>query len=156
MDAESFGAFYARTARSLWVYLYRVTRNATDADDIMQEAFCRFLGNGPALDDEQQCRRYLYRIASNLLVDRWRRQQREQVSELDERTLGHDPRRLEHEDVLQVLARLAPRERALLWLAHVEGQSHEEIAHALGLARGSVRVLLFRARERLREMLGGD
>jgi len=51
---------------------------------------------------------------------------------------------------------LAPRERALLWLAYVEGQSHNEIAKAVGLARDSVKVLLFRARKRLRDLLKAE
>ena len=43
-------------------------------------------------------------------------------------------------------AELKPRDRALLWLAYVEEHNHQEIASALGLARGSVKVLLSRAR----------
>ncbi len=48
---------------------------------------------------------------------------------------------------------LNPRERALLWLAYVEGENHQEIAASLGLGRGSIKVLLFRAKRRLRELL---
>jgi RNA polymerase sigma factor (sigma-70 family) len=73
MDQTAFGDFYRRTSRSLWSYVYRVTDNAADADDIVQEAFCRLLGGGPDAEEEQW-RRYLFRIASNLVVDRWRRQ----------------------------------------------------------------------------------
>jgi DNA-directed RNA polymerase specialized sigma24 family protein len=40
-----------------------------------------------------------------------------------------------------------------LWLAYVEGENHQEIANALGLARGSVKVLLFRARAKLKRLL---
>jgi RNA polymerase sigma-70 factor (ECF subfamily) len=154
MDVDAFTAFYTKTARPLWLYLFRVTRNAADADDILQEAFCRLLGAGRNLATEEQFRKYVFRIASNLLVDRWRFQQREMVSELDEARLTTAPRPLtEGDDALRMLACLPPRERALLWLAHVEGYSHDEIAQALGLARGSVRVLLFRARKRLRDLL---
>jgi RNA polymerase sigma-70 factor (ECF subfamily) len=55
--------------------------------------------------------------------------------------------------VSREFAALKPRERALLWLAYVEGESHEDIAHALGLSRGSIKVLLSRARGRLRDQL---
>ena len=47
----------------------------------------------------------------------------------------------------------ATERRALLWLAHVEGSSHDEIADAIGVKAKSVRVLLFRARKRLAEIL---
>jgi RNA polymerase sigma-70 factor (ECF subfamily) len=50
---------------------------------------------------------------------------------------------------------LKPRERQLLWLAYVEGSSHKEIAEAMRLRTGSVRLLLFRARRRLAGLIGG-
>ena len=52
-----------------------------------------------------------------------------------------------------MFARLTSRDRALLWLAYVEGESHEEIAASLGVGKRSIKVLLFRARRRLRELL---
>jgi RNA polymerase sigma-70 factor (ECF subfamily) len=155
MDQTAFGDFYRRTSRSLWSYVYRVTSNAADADDIVQDAFCRLLRGGPDADEEQR-RRYLFRIASNLVVDRWRRQER-----AADAARRHVPPPLAsdapgHEDVARTFARLALRERALLWLAYVEGQSHNEIAKAVGLARDSVKVLLFRARKRLRDLLEAE
>ena len=53
----------------------------------------------------------------------------------------------------RLFGELKPRERALLWLAHVEEADHNEIGAALGLKSKSVRVLLFRARKRLAEIL---
>ena len=54
-------------------------------------------------------------------------------------------------DMTRVFGDLKPRERALLWLAHVEELSHAELAEALGLKAKSVKVLLFRARKKLAE-----
>ncbi len=155
MDRTAFGDFYRRTSRSLWSYVYRVTGNAADADDIVQDAFCRLLRGGPDTDEEQR-RRYLFRIASNLVVDRWRRQER--AADVARRHVPPPPASdaSAHEDVARTFARLAPRERALLWLAYVEGQSHSEIGKAVGLARDSVKVLLFRARKRLRDLLEAE
>ena len=48
---------------------------------------------------------------------------------------------------------LSPKDRQMLWLAYVEGSSHEEIASALGLRKASIRSMLFRARSRLAEKL---
>src|SRR4051812_9222509 len=82
-DETAFAAFYTRTARALWAFAYRSTGNAADADDIVSEAFCRLLQSAhrPATDDE--CRRYVFRIAANLVVDRWRRQQRDEQRDRD-------------------------------------------------------------------------
>jgi RNA polymerase sigma-70 factor (ECF subfamily) len=56
-------------------------------------------------------------------------------------------------DVTRTFNELKPRERALLWLAYVEGDSHADIAAALRLGRGSVKVMLSRARGTLRDLL---
>lgn len=154
LDERAFASCYERNARSLWSYLYRVTGKASDADDLVQDAFCRLLqANVGSLGDEE-LRRYVFRIASNLLADRWRRAKLE-ASWLDRLRGGSDAQTdPEYDDsVSREFAVLKPRERALLWLAYVEGESHEDIAEALGLSRGSIKVLLSRARGRLRDLL---
>jgi len=154
LDERAFASCYERNARSLWSYLYRVTGKASDADDLAQDAFCRLLqANVGGLGDEE-LRRYVFRIGSNLLADRWRRASMEAswLDRLRGTTDSHiDP---EYDDsVSREFAALKPRERALLWLAYVEGESHEDIAKVLGLSRGSIKVLLSRARGRLRDQL---
>jgi RNA polymerase sigma-70 factor (ECF subfamily) len=150
----AFGEFYRRHARALWSYVYRVTGNAADADDIVQDSFCRLLcADVSDLSDEDR-RRYLFRVAGNMMTDRWRRAQREQSWLARLRPPPPEPPPAGYdEEVARTFAALKPRERALLWLAYVEQQDHQQIADSLGLARGSVKVLLSRARSRLRELL---
>jgi RNA polymerase sigma-70 factor (ECF subfamily) len=160
LDEAAFSSFYRGASRPLWSYVYRVTGNAADADDIVQEAFLRVLRAdlGPG---EEDWRRYLYRVASNLVVDRWRRRKRRDQHGADAlasagadgggRSAGSSA--LPDDDVARTFGELSSRERALLWLAYVEGESHEEIAASLGLGRRSIKVLLFRARRRLRDLL---
>lgn len=153
LDERSFAAFYERTKRAVWSYVYRVTGHAADADDIVQEAFCRIIGVEIDADDEEGLRRYVFRVAGNLMADRWRRASRE-ASWLERLRRPDVHVDVEYDDsVPREFAALAPRERALLWLAYVEGENHQEIADALGLARGSVKVLLFRARAKLKRLL---
>jgi RNA polymerase sigma-70 factor, ECF subfamily len=131
-----------------------VTGSAADADDIVQDAFCRLLRAEVDGLDREALRRYLFRIAGNLMADRWRRSARE-ASWLARLRGEHrtSPAGVDSEGIGRELAKLTPRDRALLWLAYVEEHNHEEIASALGLARGSVKVLLSRARARLRRLL---
>ena len=152
LDEATFSSFYSRTSRALWSYVYRVTSNAADADDIVQEAFLRLLRAGPAAG-EDEWRRYLYRIASNLVVDRWRLRKRQQDDERATAQVAPQSIRGDDEDVARTFAKLTSRERALLWLAYVEGETHEEMALSLGVGRRSIKVLLFRARRRLRDLL---
>jgi RNA polymerase sigma-70 factor (ECF subfamily) len=153
LTERAFGELYQHAVRPLWTYVYRVTGNAADADDIVQEAFCRVLcADISALLPEEQ-RRYVFRVASRLVVDRWRREKRERSWLMrDEREPAVAPLAAA-DDVVRIFERLKPRERALLWLAYVEQDSHQEIATTLGLKRGSVKVLLARARMRLRNLL---
>jgi RNA polymerase sigma-70 factor (ECF subfamily) len=51
------------------------------------------------------------------------------------------------------LARMRPRDRQILWLAHAEGYSHREIAEITGLASASIRLMLFRARRKIARLL---
>ena len=117
----------------------------------------KFLRKHDGSRGERETRAYLYRIATSLLHDRWRSARREQTgllgifSRRPEPPGGGDlPAKM---DVESALSRLPARERALLWLAHVEGYSHQEIAEILELKEGSIRVMLFRARGKLAEML---
>jgi len=131
-----------------------VTRHAGDADDIVQDAFCRLLRADVQELEDEELRRYVFKIAGNLMTDRWRRAERE-VSWLD-RLRGEpqfDAGAAPDDSVSQEFNELRPRDRALLWLAYVEEHNHQEIASALGVARGSVKVLLSRARARLRKLL---
>jgi RNA polymerase sigma-70 factor, ECF subfamily len=147
-----FQRLYDATSRSILGYLVASTGRRDLADDLLQDTYCRLLVHHAALlvagMDEQVLRRYLFRIATNLLRDRWR--------------VGHDRPFTEPAeagtaadfdtpiDVRAMLEHLKPKERQLLWLAYVEGMDHAEIAAATGLGRLSVRTLLFRARNKAR------
>lgn len=159
MDEDAFQAIYDRTARPLWAYLLRVSGRRDVADDLVQEAYCRFLVRHPQGMDEAHTRSYLFRIATNLLRDRWRRGEDSGDELLEDRpdeqgVAVHDP--AERLDVQRAMRQLKPRERQLLWLAYVEGMSHAEIAGVTGLSALSIRLLLFRARHRAAGLLSTD
>src|SRR5690348_5105027 len=80
MDHETFAAFYGRTARPLWAYLARVSGNPAVAEDLLQESCLRFLG-AKVPDGDVACRHYLFRIATNLLRDHWRKSQSARVDQ---------------------------------------------------------------------------
>jgi RNA polymerase sigma-70 factor (ECF subfamily) len=153
-DEAAFAAFYDRTARAVWAFAFRATGHAADADDIVSEAFCRLLQSADRLAGDEECRRYVFRIAGNLVVDRWRKQRRNQEQPLDDHPALVAPHPLDADDVVGSFAKLNEHDRVLLWLAYVEGHSHAEIAAAVGVRKGSVKVLLSRARERLRRLMG--
>ena len=58
-------------------------------------------------------------------------------------------------DVASALEKLPSRQRDALWLAYLEGLSHEEISGILGMKTASIKMLLFRARRRMMQILKG-
>jgi len=169
MDEAAFQVFYAKTAPGLRGYLRRASGNEALADDILQECYLRFLRAdlfqfrdvqfrdaqfNDATRSDAPLRAYLYKIASSLLVDHWRRVKRERRWSLWN-FLGGEPvtNPKSESDAMHFFRRLKPQEQLLLWLAYVEGFEHREIAAALRLKEKSVRVVLFRARKRLARTL---
>jgi len=156
MGNEAFAGFYSRSARTLWAYLARVSADPALADDLMQESFVRFLCAARPDDGEVAARRYLFRIATNLLRDHWRKPRQASIEEIPEEFFvaastsdQSDTRFL----LGPALAQLRLRDRQLLWLAYAEGYSHHEIAEVTGLASASIRLLLFRARRKIAAIL---
>ena len=162
MDAEAFAGFYERAARPLWAYLARTCSDPALAEDLMQESFVHFLTSERlqdlALQGEVAARRYLFRIASNLLRDHWRRPRTEALEESPEEhffTANGEAASDSQMTLGPALRQLRPRDRQLLWLAYAEGYSHKEIAEVTGLASASVRLLLFRARHKMAHLIEG-
>jgi RNA polymerase sigma-70 factor (ECF subfamily) len=152
MDREQFHRFYEQTARPLRAYLARVGRDAALAEDLLQDAYLRFLRaeqEGRIVPDRR--RYYLFQIAANLIRDHYRRQK---SGALEELSSPSDAPAIElRRDLSRILDRLTPAERNLLWLAYVERFSHNEIASIAGVKPQSVRPLLFRAKQKLAGLL---
>lgn len=156
MDNEQFAAFYARSARSLWAYIARVSRDPALADDLTQESYVRFLCATVPEDGEVAARRYLFKIATNLLRDHWRRPRSSSIEEMPEELFLAKCGAAQAESKVMLspaMAQMRPRDRQLLWLAYAEGYSHREIAQVTGLGSASIRLLLFRARRKMARLL---
>jgi RNA polymerase sigma-70 factor (ECF subfamily) len=155
MTPEAFEAFYAATARPLKAYLLRLVGNAALADELLQESYLRMLKSGGSQEfNDRERKAYLFRIATNLVTDQ-HRGKREKSLPIPEgmdvpAVTGHPAM---GDDVHKALDRLQPRERELVWLAYVEGSSHREIAEILGVREVSIRPMLFRAKQKLLELL---
>jgi RNA polymerase sigma-70 factor (ECF subfamily) len=152
MDQAEFTAFYHETAAVLRGYIRRVSGDGQAADDLLQETYLRFLRATPA-GDRAAMKAYLYKTATAAIYDRWRKGKRERLWWLTFRFREEAPAVAGTGDVTRCFEKLKPRERALLWLAYVEGYDHGEIAGTLDLNEKSIKVLLFRARRNLERIL---
>lgn len=153
---------YREHAPFLWGLCYRMTGDAADADDIVQETFVRVKASPPARTDEPW-RPWLVRVAMNLARDRLRKRKRTSYigpwlpSPVDtgDAYEGSDPElsygMLESVTFAFLLAMeaLRPRQRAVLLLRDVFDLSVAETAHALDISEGSVKTTHHRARAAL-------
>ena len=117
MDNEQFAAFYARSARSLWAYIARVSRDPALADDLTQESYVRFLCATVPEDGEVAARRYLFKIATNLLRDHWRRPRSSSIEEMPEELFLAKCGAAQAESKVMLspaMAQMRPRDRQLL------------------------------------------
>ena len=166
MDSLEFDAFFADTRGPLQAYLRRTAGNEALAEDLLQESYIRFLDRPPASLEAKARRAYLFTLATRLLRDHWRRDNRWRLlpwawGETDAWEVPHPASEEIPADVVvwnrQLVAHgfeaLSPRQRSLLWLAYAEGLEHRELAKLFSLSEGSVKVLLHRARARMASAL---
>ena len=133
---------------------YRVTGTAEDAEDVLQTLFLRLLRRDHSLDFDGNPKGYLHRAAVNIALDiiRLRRPSvppDESITVDDRTSEATESQQL----VLAALADLSPKLAEMFVLKHVEGYNNDEIARLIGSSRGSVAVMLFRARARLKKSI---
>ena len=160
-DCSAFEALYRRHASRVHGVIYRlVGYDRARAEDLAQDAFVRAWQALPAYRFESAFSTWLHRLAVNTaLMDLRARRSRVQADEDEEAlehygsadTAGHGTAL--SLDLERAVATLPPRARAVLVLYDVEGWKHEEIAEALGMAVGSSKAQLHRARGLLRARL---
>src|SRR5262245_11025023 len=122
MDEHAFQSFYAATARDLRAYVARASGDYGRVDDIVQESYLRMLRMAAFPGDLEQRRRLLFRVASNLMADEWRRKRREQQVDVGAmRPIASKPDPSLRLDMVRVFQQLSPRQRQMMWLAYVEG-----------------------------------
>lgn len=163
-DMRAFEALYRRHAGHVHGTITRLVGHASArAEDLTQEAFVRAWQALPGYRFEAAFSTWLHRLAVNTALMELRTRRSRPLSDGEEDALeyvgsvdsaGHLTAL--SMDLEQAVASLPPRARAVLVLHDVEGWKHEEIADMLGMAVGSSKAQLHRARGLLRARMGGD
>jgi len=148
--AQVFAASY----RKLVVQLYGIVGNASEAEDLVQEAFVRAYAAGPRFTRVDNPEAWLRTTAVNLYRNRWRKMrnfarikhQLEQPPDLP----GIDA----NIEVVDALRRLPENQRVVLVLHYFADRQVQQIAEELGIAEGTVKSRLSRGRDALAVLLG--
>lgn len=158
-DTAAFEQLYRENAGRVYALCLRMTRNKTQAEDLTQEAFVRAWRKLNSFRGESAFSTWLHRLTVNLVLTDLRSQGRrnERVMTTDDLTPfeknGHEPKPGLRLDLEEAIARLPEGARKVFILHEVEGYRHREIAKMMGIAPGTTKAQLHRARKMLREAL---
>jgi RNA polymerase sigma-70 factor (ECF subfamily) len=157
-DNAAIATLYQQHAPRVYTLLRRLAGNDAEAEDWAQEAWVRAIRGLGTFRGESGFGTWLHRIAANCPLSGRRRWHRKESHEtpLPEDVISGAPRsrallaiRLE-----RALTQVPEGMRRVLVLHDVEGYTHEEIGEMLGIAPGTCKSQLFKARARMRELLG--
>ena len=171
-DDAAFSEVVTRYKTKIYNYLYRMTGSAEDAEDLTQEVFVRMYTSIDSFRGQSSLNTWLFRIAGNLCIDRFRRTKNRPAAYSLDAPVGsaeiapevpdttYEPHRLLEnvemaEQIQAALSKLPDKLRATLLLHDIEGLPYEEIAQIAGCPLGTVKSRLFNARMQLRQHLAG-
>jgi RNA polymerase sigma-70 factor, ECF subfamily len=179
-DRAAYGQLVVLYQDRMYNAVLRMVGDREEAAELTQEAFMRGLENLDSFRGDAGPYTWLFRIAINLTISRLRKTQRQRVFSLDRPSWnGHaepsdsqaaglidrvrqssqpEPsaaieERERAEQVVAALGRIDPDYRAVLVMRDVEGFDYQQMADLLGLALGTLKSRLFRARVALRDQL---
>jgi RNA polymerase sigma-70 factor (ECF subfamily) len=163
-NLESFENLVFIFEKSIFGYLLYSTGRKEDAEDLTQEVFIKVYKNLKSLDPNLNFKAWLFKIASNTLIDWWRKKGEERelflIDDKDSNfeTIDEDFSYLKIEtakDIADALEKIKPEYKVVLLLFYWQGFSYEEIASILSLPLGTVKTNLRRAKLAIKEILTG-
>jgi RNA polymerase sigma-70 factor, ECF subfamily len=161
-DLAAFEELYASHSRRLYAVAYRMIGNVQDAEDMVQEMFLLAFRKLDTYKGDSALGTWLYRLGVNACLDRLRSKARR--NELRTQVLDVDPPRwpdqtmqplamVQRLDLERAIQALPDGCRAAFLLHDVEGFEHQEVARMLGIAEGTSKSQVHKARGRLRAAL---
>ncbi len=152
--------------REHYLLVYRtacvITGSPEDAEDVLQTIFFRLIRRSVPPDIRKNPKGYFYRAAVHLSLDTIRSRRREVLTSDFTAIEGHacagrpEPEYTLDPRLIEALGKLQPRTVEIVTLRYVHEYSEPDIAKLLRVSRGTVAVTLFRARRRLRKLLGAS
>lgn len=159
---RAFSELIARHYQPVYRVAWRSCRNAADCEDVTQEAFLKLWNNPSQLRDGNAVKGWLMRVASNLVMDKFRQKPMQELEAAEQIADGTTPadvgidRAQVSARIDQVIAALPERQRLALSMVHFEFMSNIAAAKAMEISVDALESLLARARRTLKELLAND
>ena len=162
-DEAALGELYNRYEGKIYTYIYRRTSNQALAEDLTAQVFLKMLEairNRKAWNSSFSG--WIYRIAHNLIVDFYRRRDRQQQVSIDDtfelKADGDSPveaaeKSLESDRLKAAIRRLTEEQAEVISLRFLEGYSINEVATMMNKTEGAIKALQYRAVATLRQLL---
>ncbi|WP_343518559.1 RNA polymerase sigma factor [Sphingomonas sp.] len=153
-ERAAFDALIERWAAPIAGYARRVTQDGDAAAELAQDVWLRVFRGIGRLREPKRFRAWLFGIAHRAFADSLRKRYAARaIAEASELADAPEPDHVDAELVERGLERLPPIEREILTLFYLQELSIAEVAEALGIASGTVKSRLHRARHQLRQEL---
>lgn len=143
---------YADTVKRICI-LY--LKNTSDTEDIFQEVFLKYALSSVLFENEEHEKAWLIRVAINQCRDLMKSFFRRNTVPIDTFVSLSSDEKEDNSDVLEAVLMLPPKYKDVVYLYYYEGYSAAEIGKMLGKNTNTIYTLLSRAKDRLREKLGG-
>ncbi len=159
---KAFEVILCHYERAIFDYIFRLVNHRQDAEDLAQETFIKVYVNLDSIDPEKNFRAWLYKIATNVVYDWFRKKgAHPELFIIDDplagfETIDEESTYLKIErtqDLLKALAGIKPIYRMILELFYHQGLSYEEVAQSLAIPLNTVKTHLFRAKKALKQIL---
>ena len=151
-DELAFREIVDRYQSKIFNIIYGILRNRNDAEDIAQQVFAKIYFSINSFDFRSSLLTWIYKITVNECYDYLRKKKvRKLVYESDfgDEESQNLERQANRDLVLKLLSKISAEDRNLMLLKEVEGHSVEELAAMTGLNENTIKVKLFRARQKL-------
>lgn len=155
-DARAFETIYREHHRHVWALATRWESDPDRAEELLQEAFLRVWRSLPGFRGDSTLSTWIHAVAVRTAIDRVRKKERRRARERAAGASARDwmePTPGLAVDLERAIAALPDGQRRMLVLHAIEGYRCREIAARMGVALGTVQSQVFRAREKLREVL---
>jgi RNA polymerase sigma-70 factor (ECF subfamily) len=152
-NVEAFESLYRLHAQAIHTLAYRLTHSQAAAEDITQEVFLKMLQFLGGVRDDTPLRPWLKKVAANAAIDRLRRERRYVAVEDEEQWVEVAPGPAQRLQTAQLLQKLPPHVRTVVWLHEMEGWTHGEIGGRFGQSASWSKSIVARALKRLRQDL---